>query len=552
MISLNNPLLEYYQAIQNGSVIVGHFIRLWYEQIIDGLQKKRFFFDLKKANRAIRFIESFLHHHEGELAPGLVKLELWQKATLAVIFGIVDADGLRQFREVVIIMGRKNGKTLLAAGIAEYLAFLGDYGALVVFAAPKLDQASLCFNATHQSILQEPELSALAKKRRADIYIQQNNATLKPIAYNSKTSDGMSISLAVCDEIAAWGGNQGLKMYEVLASSTGARKEPLILSISTAGYVNGSIYDELVKRGTRVILGGSRESRLAPFFYMIDDLNKWNDISELQKANPNLGVSLSVPYLVEQIAIAEGSLSKKAEFICKTANIKQNSSQAWLPTEAVELCCGDHLTPEMFAHSYCVGGIDLSQTVDLTCCMVLLEKDGIINVLAQFFMPSERIDEAAERDGVPYRLYVQKGILTPSGDNFVDYHDCFQWFTDMVEKHEILPLQIGYDRYSAQYLIQDLKAYGFHTDDVFQGYNLTPVINECTGLIKDGKINIGDNELLKMHFLDSALKMNTETNQVKLIKMRQTSHIDGMAAFLDAMTVRQKWNAEIGEQLKNQ
>ena len=265
-----------------------------------------------------------------------------------------------------------------------------------------------------------------------------------------------------------------------------------------------------------------------------------------------MGVSLSVPYLVEQIAIAEGSPSKKAEFICKFGNIKQNSSQAWLPTEAVELCCGDHLEPSMFAHSYCVGGIDLSQTVDLTCCMVLLEKDGIINVLAQFFMPSERIDEAAERDGVPYRLYVQKGILTPSGDNFVDYHDCFRWFTDMVEKYEILPLQIGYDRYSAQYLIQDLKAYGFHTDDVFQGYNLTPVINECTGLIKDGKINIGDNELLKIHFLDSALKMNTETNQVKLIKMRQTSHIDGMAAFLDAMTVRQKWNAEIGEQLKNQ
>lgn len=550
MISLNNPLLDYYQAIQNGSVIVGHFIRLWYEQIIDGLQKKRFFFDLKKANRAINFIQTFLHHHEGELAPGLVKLELWQKATLAVIFGIVDADGLRQFREVVIIMGRKNGKTLLAAGIAEYLAFLGDYGALVVFAAPKLDQASLCFNATHQSILQEPELSALAKKRRADIYIQQNNATLKPIAYNSKTSDGMSISLAVCDEIAAWSGDQGLKMYEVLASSTGARKEPLILSISTAGYVNGSIYDELVKRGTRVILGGSRESRLAPFFYMIDDLNKWNDISELQKANPNLGVSLSVPYLVEQIAIAEGSLSKKAEFICKTANIKQNSSQAWLPTEAVELCCGDHLTPEMFAHSYCVGGIDLSQTVDLTCCMVLIEKDGIINVLAQFFMPSERIDEAAERDGVPYRLYVQKGILKPSGDNFIDYKDCFQWFVEMVEKYEILPLQIGYDRYSAQYLVQDLNGYGFHTDDVYQGENLTPVIREAEGMIRDGKINIGDNELLKIHFLDSALKMNTETNRVKLIKMRQTSHIDGMAAFLDAMTVRQKHYAEIGEQLR--
>lgn len=547
---MTNPLLDYYQQIQSGSVIVGHYIRLWYEQLIDGLQSKRFYFDLKKATKAIGFIEAFLHHHEGELAPGLIKLELWQKAMIAVIFGIVDKDGYRQFREVATVIGRKNGKTLLAAGIAEYLAYLGDYGARVVFVAPKLEQASLCYDALYQSIQQEPELNRLARKRRTDIYIEQNNATIKPLAFSAKKSDGLNLSLAVCDEIAAWHGDQGLKMYEVLASSTGARKEPLILSISTSGYENGSIYDELVKRGTRVILGGSKETRLAPFFYMIDDLSKWNDISELQKANPNLGVSLSVDYLLEQIAIAEGSLSRRAEFICKFGNIKQNSSQAWLPTEAVEKCCGEHLTPEMFAHSYCVGGIDLSQTVDLTCCMVLIEKNGVINVLSQFFMPSERIDEAAERDGVPYRIYVQKGILKPSGDNFIDYHDCFNWFVEMVEKYEILPLQIGYDRYSAQYLVQDMKSYGFHMDDVYQGENLTPVIREAEGLIKDGRINIGDNELLKMHFLDSALKMNTETSRVKLIKLRQTSHIDGMAAFLDAMTVRQKYNAEIGEQLR--
>ena len=547
---LNNYLLEYYQQIESGSVIVGNFIKLWYEQLIDGLQNKRFFFDLKKANKAIKFIETFLHHHEGDLAPGLVKLELWQKATVSVIFGIVDNDGLRQFREVVIVIGRKNGKTLLAAGIAEYLAFLGDYGARIYFVAPKLEQANLCYDALYQSILQEPELSAMSKKRRTDIYITQNNATIKPLAFSAKKSDGLNISAAVADEVAAWHGDHGLKMYEVMASSTGSRKEPLILSISTSGYENGSIYDELIKRGTRVILGGSQEKRLAPFFYMIDDLSKWNDISELQKSNPNLGVSLSVDYLIEQIAIAEGSLSKKSEFITKFGNIKQNASTAWLPTEAVELCMGEHLEPEMFKHSYCVGGIDLSSTVDLTACCVLIEKNGIINVLCQFFMPREKLQEAIERDGIPYNLYVQKGLITLSGDNFIDYHDCFNWFVELIERFEILPLQIGYDRYSAQYLIQDLKAYGAHCDDVYQGENLTPVIHEAEGAIRDGKINIGDNELLKIHFLDSALKMNTETNRVKLIKLRQNSHIDGMAAFLDAMTVRQKYFAEIGEQLR--
>lgn len=550
MDSPNNYLLEYYQQIENGSVIVGNLIRLWYEQVVDGLQNKRYFFDLKKASRAIRFVETFLHHHEGELAPGLVRLELWQKALLSVIFGIVDNDGLRQFREVCVVIGRKNGKTLLAAGIAEYLAFLGDYGARVYFVAPKLEQASLCYDALYQSILQEPELAAMTKKRRTDIYIPQNNATIKPLAFSAKKSDGLNISMAVCDEISSWSGPQGLKMFEVLASSTGARKESLILSISTSGYENGSIYDELITRGTRVILGGSKETRFAPFFYMIDDIKQWDSISELQKANPNLGISLSVDYLLEQIAIAEGSLSRKAEFITKFGNLKQNSSQAWLPAEAIERCMGEHLEPEQFRGTYCVGGIDLSSTVDLTACCVLIEKNGKINVLCQFFMPREKLQEATERDGIPYNIYVQKGFITLSGENYIDYRDCFNWFVELVEKYSILPLQIGYDRYSAQYLINDLKGYGFHCDDVFQGENLSSILFTAEGMIKDGKLNFGDNELLKIHFLDAALKQNTETNRVKLVKVRQYCHIDGVASVIDGLTVRDKYFAEIGEQLR--
>ena len=545
---MNNYILEYYQNIQDGNE--GHFIKLWYKRIVDGLQNKEFFYDHKKATKAIRFIESFLHHHEGELAPNLVKLELWQKATLAVIFGIVNAEGLRQFHEIIIVMGRKNGKTLLAAGISEYLAFLGDYGARIYFVAPKLEQATLCFDALYQSILQEPELSAISKKRRSDIYITPNNATIKPLAFSAKKSDGLNISCAVCDELAAWHGDAGLKMYEVLTSSTGARKEPLILSITTSGYENGSIYDELIKRGTRVLLGGSKETRLAPFFYMIDDLSKWNDINELKKANPNLGVSLSVDYLLEQINIAEGSLSKKTEFITKFGNIKQNSTSAWLSTETVNKCVGEHLEPSQFAHSYCVAGLDLSQTIDLTCSLVVLEKHGELYVLSQFFMPSEKVDEATERDGIPYRQYVERGLLTLSGENFVDYHDVFRWFVNLIETYEILPLMVGYDRYSSQYLISDMKAFGFKVDDVFQGTNLSGTIKTTEGLMKDGKVHIGDNDLMKIHFLDSALKTDIETNRVKLIKLRQTSHIDGMAALLDAMVVREKYYNEIGEQLR--
>ncbi|MBR2356276.1 MAG: terminase large subunit, partial [Kiritimatiellae bacterium] len=192
-------------------------------RIIQGLESGLYFYSHKKTKAAILFIEQFCHHHEGHLAPGRVKLELWQKATLAVIFGIMDADGLRQFREVFLVVARKNGKTLFAAAIAEYCTFLdGEYGGRIYFAAPKLEQAALCFEAYHQMILQEPELDAMAQKRRTDIYIAQNNTTAKPLAFSAKKSDGLNISLAIADEIASWQGDQGLKFYEVIKSSFGA------------------------------------------------------------------------------------------------------------------------------------------------------------------------------------------------------------------------------------------------------------------------------------------------------------------------------------------
>ena len=170
-------------------------------------------------------------------------------------------------------VGRKNGKTLLAAAISAYCTYLdGEYGARIYFAAPKLEQANLCFDAFTQMVYQEPELNNISKKRRTDIYVPSTNSTIKPLAFNAKKSDGLNISCAICDECASWAGDAGLKFYEVLKSSMGARKQPLLLSISTAGYVSDGIYDEIMKRSTRFLLGDSKERRLLPVLYMIDDI----------------------------------------------------------------------------------------------------------------------------------------------------------------------------------------------------------------------------------------------------------------------------------------
>ena len=546
-----NYIQEYHHKIQTGEVVVGKWIKLLYDQIVTGLRDGLFYFDAGKANKAITFIETFCRHCEGR--NDYITLELWQKATVSLMFGIVDEKGLRVFREVFLVMGRKNGKSLLASAIIAYVKYLdGEYGAKIYCLAPKLEQAAIVYDNFYKMVMAEPELAELVQKRRSDIYMESTNSMTKPLAFNAKKSDGFNPHLTVCDEIASWPAEQGLKQYEVMKSALGARLQPMILSISTAGYVNDGPYDELMMRSTAVLQGSSEERRLLPILYIIDDVSKWDDIEELKKANPNMGVSVSEDFFLEEIAIARTSLSKRAEFLTKYCNIKQSSTQAWLPFDVVDAVSQGDYKLEDFRGTYCVGGIDLSQTTDLTACCVVIEKGGKLYTFAKFFMPENKIDELSEREGVPYRLYVQQGIIQPSGENYVLYEDCHAWFFKLIREYKIYPLKVGYDRWSSQYLVQKMNIDGFHMDDVYQGENLTPVLHEMDGLLRDRTLQLGDNKLLKAHFLNVGIKQNAETRKIRPVKIDQRCHIDGFVAVCDALTVRQKWYTEIGQRLKNE
>ena len=550
---MDNYIYAYYQKINDGSIVVGRWVSMLYEKIVTGIEDGTYNFNQQKANRAIKFIETFCRHNKGKLAPKQFKLSLWEKAFISCLYGIVDENDKRVFREVALFVGRKCGKTLIAAAILSYEAYVdGEFGSEIYCVAPKLDQSDLVFSAFEFTKDKNPDLLKRTRKRKNDYIIDSTNTTIKKIAFNEKKADGYNPQLTVADEMSSWPAERGLKQYQVMVSGTGARQEPITLSISSGGYVNDGIYDELFKRGTRFLMGESKDKKLLPIFYMIDDPEKWDDINELRKSIPGMGESVPVQFLLDEIDVARDSLSKRTEFICKYCNLKQNSSQAWLAAQTVEKMCGDPLNLEDFRSSYCVAGIDLSQTTDLTAATVVIEKNGELYVFAKFWLPAEKIDEAIARDGIPYNIYIERGFLELSGDNFVDYHDCYNWLVGLIEQYEILSLKVGYDRYSAQYLIQDLNGYGFQTDDVYQGDNLWGVLQEMEGLFKDGKVHIGDNDLLKIHLLNSAIKMSTERGRGKLIKLNTTVHIDGTAALADAFCVRQKWYDTIGVQLRNE
>lgn len=546
-----NYIVEYYDKIERGQIIAGKWIKKIYKILVDGIKSGDWDFDAKKANKAIQFIENFCHHSKGR--NDLFKLELWQKAIISAIFGILDKKThRRQFREIFLLVGRKNGKSLFAAAIMAYVAYIdGEYGSELYCLAPKLDQADIVYDSFYKITQAEEELAEVTKKRRSDIYIAELNTTIKKIAFNAKKADGFNPTMTTNDEMEAWPGDQGLKQYEVMVSGTGARTEPITLSTSTAGYVNDGIFDELMKRSTAFLKGSSKERRLLPFLYMIDDLEKWNTKEELAKANPNLGVSVQWEFFEEQIAIALQSLSKKAEFMTKYCNIKQNSSIAWLDYETVAKAAGQPYTLDDFRGCYCVAGIDLSRTTDLTAVSLVIEKGGKNHIITQFFMPQERYNVAIDEEGVPYNIFKEQGYLTISGEHQVNYKDVFAWFVRLIKEYKIRPLKVGYDRYCAGYLVEEMKEAGFHMDDVYQGTNLTPILNTFEGDLKDGMYLIGENNLLKSHLLNVAVQIQTDDSRMKPVKIEKRAHIDGAVSIFDALAVKMKYHKEIGRQLQN-
>lgn len=530
----------YKEQIKEGKAVVGKWIQLNIEYIENGLKEGHFFYNDKKADEAIVFIERFCHHVEGKTS--LIKLEPWQKYFLSCVFGIVDSNGNRQFREIVLIMGRKQGKSLLAGAIEVKIAFTEREAGMQIYnLAPKLEQAHIIFNVAYNMIDRVPSLAKRMRKRRADMYFPSWNCTLKPIAFNSKKSDGFNPSAVTYDEFAAWEGDRGLAMYNVMLSAQGARKQPLNIACSTANYIDDGLYDELMARSTSVLLGTSEETRLLPFIYMVDDVKKWDDMNELKKAMPNLGVSVSYEFIEEEIRKAKGSHDYKLEFMTKYCNVKQNSISAWLSSQEIKKTICEKLYPEDFRGCYGVGGIDLSRTTDLTAASIVIRKNGLDYVLTQFFMPENKIDELSDRDHIRYRKFVDLGFLTPSGQNFVRYEDVADWFKMMRDKYEIVCCVVGYDRYSSQYLVDKMQNDGYHMDDVIQGTNLTSIINDFGGLLRDGVVRTGTNGLLQSHFASVALKKVANDNRVRPEKVDQRKHIDGFVSVIDAYTVRAKW-----------
>lgn len=536
------PYLEdYEQAVADGKYVLSKKMEQNFALVKRYLNQGVCFYDHDKATKAISFIEHKLRFVEGKA--GRFKLEIWQKYFIACIFGLLDSEGNRQFSEFVLICGRKQGKSALVGALETTVAYTQkELGMQLYNLAPKLQQANIIYKQVLLMIEAEPTLYKRGKKRRVDYYIPSKNCTISPLAFNSKKSDGFNPSFCCFDEFAAWSGARSLDMYNVMLSGQGSRAEPINIACSTANFESEGLYDELYARSIKVLDGESEDTNLLPFIYEIDDITKWDDIHELRKALPNLGVSFLVKNLEKEIRKAHESTVYRKEFITKYCNIKQNAIATWLTEEQIKSTICPKLDIDMFYSMSGVGGVDLSQTTDLTSACIVIRYEDKDYMLSHFWIPGDKIEECSERDNLDYSLMISYGFCSPSGQKFVDYKDVTAWFVEMRDRYGLTVPVVGYDRYSSTYFVDEMKSNGFLMDDVNQGTNLTPILDEFHGMISDGKIRTGNNGLLQLHFRNGAVQFVAGDNRMRLVKSNRDKHIDGLAAVIDAMTVRSKYH----------
>ncbi len=538
---MNWPRL-YLEAVRRGDEVVSAKVRSVYEREVAWMDAPPagFHFDEEAAQRPIDFIETYCRHSKGKWGRQKLELELFQKAKIALAFGWLDAGGKRRFREVVDIRGRKCGKSTETAAVELFMLIAdGETGAEVFCTANKLDQAKLIFNEVVNMRAQSEAVRSVTKKRQSDIYFPAMFSTLKALAADTKTMDGLNAHFFSQDEFHE---ARDSKIYDVMVQSQAAREQPLAWLISTNGFVREAFFDAKYDYCSKVALWepGFEDYRLLPLLYELDSRDEWSDPKCWGKANPGLGRIKSMVTLAENVEKAKRDPTFLPTVLTKDFNVPENTNEAWLPYDVI---VNDAVAdPEYLKRSYCVGGCDLSATTDLTCATVIIRKpnDEHFYVRQQYFLPQARVDATEQSNAreAPYRLWSEQGWLTICEGATVDYSQVTRWFVEMVERHDIRPLWVGYDRALAGYWVEDMKEAGFSDmEKIAQGpFTWNYPMKRLAGLFEEKKVVYDNNPILRWCLLNTGVKtLNRDgINTIQPVKTSSTRRIDGMVSLLNA------------------
>ena len=537
-----NYVREYWSRIERGEIVTSRRVKAVYGRLIADMDAAAadspYYFDEAAGERPIEFIETFCKQSQGTLGAPL-RLELFQKAYIQTLFGWREkATGYRRFRETLFLVGRKNGKSTLLAAIALYLLIADYEGAAEIYSvATKKDQAKKTLTEAVNMVKQSPELRAVIKKRRNDIYFPATASIFEALASDSNTLDGLNSHAVIIDELHAI---RDRNLYEVMKQSTSSRRQPLVIMITTNGTVRESIFDNIYELARDIADGKIVEDTFLPILYELDAREEWTEPTAWAKANPGLGTIKQYSTLAAFVERAKKNPADLPGVLCKDFNVPETSSSVWLSYE--EIKSDAVFDMQEIYNTYAVGGCDLSATTELTCASLMIRKsrdDPTIYVIQHYFLPQKKIDQLDEHNTqeAPYKLWRDRGLLTVCDGNRVDYSAVTEWFCQMRDEYKIDAFKVGYDRALAGYWVDEMKANGFEMCAVAQGpFTWSQPMREMGAALADKKVNYNKNPVLVWCLSNTASK-KSGVNNIQPVKISDKRRIDGMVSLLNAWVI---------------
>lgn len=538
-----NPILEYWEKIQSGEEAVCDKIRRTYKKIVYDIENpSEYFYSNKRANHIIEFFENYCKQSKGKYGGQNVRLELWEKAMLATVFGFIDINGLRKYREAILIVGKKNGKSLLASGIGNYMLVAdGENGPEVYAVATKKDQAKIIWTEAKKMVRKSPVLSRRIKTLVAEMSSEEfNDGTFKPLASDSDTLDGLNIHCGLMDEIHQW--KNGKKLYDIIADGVTAREQPLILITSTAGTVREDIYDQKYDEAERIINGyfdenGYHDEQTIAFIYELDNRKEWTEEACWKKANPGLGTIKNYDALKRKVEKAKKNPAMVKNLVCKEFNIRETSSEAWMTF--VQIDNREKFDLKELRPRYGIGGVDLSSTTDLTNATVIFMVPDNVNiyVLQMYWLPEDLLEQRVREDKIRYDIWHEQGLLRLCPGNKIHYKYVTEWFQEVQNDLDIYLFKCGYDSWSANYFVEEMT-------NIFGKTVMEPIPQTKKELSSPMKslgadlskklVIYNNNPILKWCLTNTSVEVDKNDNIQPCKGKLGTRRIDGMAGLLDA------------------
>lgn len=532
---MKNFIEAYLDEIKAGKCIVCKRTRRQYERLVDDIHhpKDGYIFDQARAERPIAFIERFCKHSKGEWAGQPLRLELFQKAFISALFGFVDAKtGYRKYRETLFYVARKNGKSVMLSGLALYMLIADqEAGAEVYSVASKKDQAKIIYEETYNMVRQSPDLLQVIKKRKSDLYFPLTFSKFQPLGKNSDTLDGLNSSLVIIDELHSI---KDRNLYEVMKQSQSARRQPLLVMITTAGTVRECIFDDMYKYACGVCDSTITDPHFLPIIYELDSKEEWLDPMKWEKANPGLNRIKKLDDLISKVSRAKQSPRDLTGVLVKDFNVIQSVASTWITFD--DAANPETFELERFKGYYAIGGADLSRSGDLTAATLLfMDKQEKRYVTQMYFLPKDNFEQRVKEEKIPYDKWYEAGLLRLCEGNSINYSDVTAWFLEMVEKYDVTPAWIYYDPYSAAYWVQEMQSHGFNMVKCYQGVKTLSLPMQQLGQdLAAKKVNYNANPLLLWCITNTGVKTDVNGNIQPIKATNPKYRIDGLASLLDA------------------